>query len=282
MRPTWRIGGPIVVDAHAHVWSGDTTTFPPTPIDGVSAPKTPRPVDDLLGRLDTAHVDRVVLIQPRSYGHDHTYLAHVLASEPERVAGVCLVDPLRPDAPGELRRRCREDGYRGLRLVGLGHGDADWLFDDRTAPMWKAAEDLEIVVSLLIEPHQLAGVATVAARRPWLSIAIDHLGRCQPGTTAIADLLALAVRPNVSVKVSALSWLSAQGPPHADLRPMVESCLAEFGAGRLLWGTDYPHVLAAGPYPDPFEELAGVLPQASEAELAMIAGGNAARLYGLL
>lgn len=252
----------MIVDAHAHVST------------------SPWPVEDLLGRLGCAGVDRAVLIQPGSYGYDHAYLTSVLARE-SSVAGVCLVDPRRPDAPEELHRRC-EEGYRGLRLTGLGHGDAAWLFDHRTDALWRAADELDLVVSLLIDPHQLASVGAVAARHPGLGIAIDHLGRCRPGAPEVEELLALAGWPNVSVKVSALSWLSQETRPYADLRPMIAACLSEFGASRLLWGTDYPHALSAGPYPSPRDELRAVLPDATEAELALVAGGNAARLYGLL
>jgi len=147
--------------------------------------------------------------------------------------------------------------------------------------LWQAAAELGVVVSLLVEPHHLASVRRVAAAYRSTPIVIDHIGRCRPGAPEEHDLLALAEFPNVSVKVSALPALSRQGAPFHDLQPLISRCYTAFGADHLMWGTDYPHVLDAGPYPTPVDVLQPLLSSATEAELHQIVGGNAARLYRL-
>jgi L-fuconolactonase len=271
----------VIVDSHAHVWSGDRLTFPFSPHDQVPLPTTARPVEDLFARLDAVGVSHAVLIQPRVYGYDHAYLTSALRRYESRAAGVCLVNPLRPDAPAELRRRVQAEGYAGLRLVGVDNGAAQWLFDQRSAHLWQAAADLGVVVSLLVEPHHLAAVRRVAATYRSTTIVIDHIARCRPGAPEEPDLLALADFANVTVKISALPVLSREGKPFLDLQPLVSRCLAEFGADRLIWGTDYPHVLDAGPYPAPIDALRPLLGNATDTQLHQIAGGNAARLYRL-
>lgn len=52
-----------------------------------------------------------------------------------------------------------------------------------------------------------------------------------------------------------------------------------FGPARLLWGTDYPHVLDAGPYPAPAETLRRLLGPLPAADLDQVTGATAAELY---
>ncbi len=257
----------MIVDAHAHVWSDG----PYAPVGGVPEPSQAHPAEDLLGLMDTAGVDAAVLVQPRAHGYDHTYLSSVLAGGNGRLAGVCLVEPETPGAADTLRALVGEHGYRGVRLVGP--------VDDPA--LWAAAAELGVVVGLLVQPGELGAVAPLAERHPDVRVVVDHLGLCPPDSPSVRDLVALAQLPNVWVKVSGLYALSASGPPYADLGSLVRACWWAFGPGRLLWGTDYPHVLGVGPYPAPAETLTRLLGPLPEAELARVTGATAAELYAL-
>jgi predicted TIM-barrel fold metal-dependent hydrolase len=211
-------------------------------------------------------------VQSRVSGTDHTYLSSVLADSPGRVAGVCLASPGEGTADAVRELVATEPGYRGVRLIGPS---------DDTA-IWAAAADLGLVVGLLVEPWELASVAALAARYPEVRVVVDHLGRCGPADAdGLAALTALARLPNVWVKVSGLYALSATGPPYADLAPLVRACWWAFGPARLLWGTDFPHVLDVEPYPAPAETLRRLLGPLPAAELAQVTGTTAAELYSL-
>ena len=58
-------------------------------------------------------------------------------------------------------------------------------------------------------------------------------------------LLSLSDLPNIYVKISALFRLSGEPFPHYDLvrDKRIATLIQKFGAGRLMWGSDWPYVL---------------------------------------
>jgi L-fuconolactonase len=137
-------------------------------------------------------------------------------------------------------------------------------------------------VSALAEPAHLSDVGRMARAHPAVTIIVDHLGLCGPSTDRgqVDDLLALGTLANVCVRVSAFTALSAAGYPFADLVPLIRAVHAAFGADRLLWGTDYPHVLDAGPYRQSLDAV-DAMPFLSATDKDALLGGTAARLYRL-
>ena len=68
-----------------------------------------------------AGVDRAVIVQPIYYRYDNRYVAECLRRFPGKYAAIGLVDRHAPDAPDQLERLIREDGFGGLR-IHLGAG----------------------------------------------------------------------------------------------------------------------------------------------------------------
>jgi predicted TIM-barrel fold metal-dependent hydrolase len=117
----------------------------------------------------------------------------------------------------------------------LTDGHMDWV--------WGEAERAGVPISLLA-PHRLMHlIDAVAEHHPALKITLDHLS--SPSGTkdaaTFADLhktLALAKRPNVSAKVSALPCYSTRSYPYRDLHDVIHRAYDAFGPQRLFWGTD--------------------------------------------
>jgi L-fuconolactonase len=65
------------------------------------------------------------------------------------------------------------------------------------------------------------------------------------------------------------------------LRPYVEHLLGCFGAERIMWGSDWPVVEAAGGYRRWVAATVALLADRSDAERAAIWAGTARRFYGL-
>jgi predicted TIM-barrel fold metal-dependent hydrolase len=273
----------MIIDSHVHVWSDDLTAYPWAPHDQVTLPSAPATWSDLLRTLDQTGVAGAICLQPRIYGYDHGYLNSVLEARPDRFAGVCIVNPVRASGPDELRHLVREYGYRGIRLNPMASSNPTWLDGPEGAPLWRAAVDLDIVVSVLIEPAQLPWLVSAARRYPEARIVIDHLGRCTPQTPLDqqAVLVQLAEVPNVSLKISALSTLAGAPFPYAALHPLIEQCYRAYGPDRLIWGTDYPHILEAGPYGCALDAVRDGLTFIDPGHLPAILGENAHRLYRL-
>jgi predicted TIM-barrel fold metal-dependent hydrolase len=82
----------------------------------------------------------------------------------------------------------------------------------------------------------------VAGRHPRLRLTIDHLG-LTTGKDAEAfrhldNVLALAKRPNVAVKVSCLPHYATDPYPFRSLQPYLRRVYDAFGPKRMFWGSD--------------------------------------------
>ncbi|MBI4191628.1 MAG: amidohydrolase family protein [Betaproteobacteria bacterium] len=86
-------------------------------------------------------------------------------------------------------------------------------------------------------------IDAVAERHPRLKIVMDHLALTpgEKGEEAFRDfdkLLAIAKRPNVAAKASALPCHSTDIYPYLKLHPHIRRAYDAFGPKRLFWGTD--------------------------------------------
>lgn len=95
---------------------------------------------------------------------------------------------------------------------------------------------------------QLADVVALADSVPELTIVLDHLGKPPVGSPTVparhtpwaTTLGELARRPNVVCKLSGLPAESTQDWTDAQLRPFLDVALEQFGADRVLFGSDWP------------------------------------------
>jgi predicted TIM-barrel fold metal-dependent hydrolase len=92
-------------------------------------------------------------------------------------------------------------------------------------------------------PGLLPAIDRIAERHPGLRLVIDHLALSREGKDDAAfaelpDLLALARRPNVAAKASALPRYSTESYPYPKLHPHLHRVFDAFGPRRLFWGTD--------------------------------------------
>lgn len=271
----------MIVDASVHVWSGETARYPWSPIDGVDIPPDDRSAERLLADLDAAGIDAAVAVQPRAYGYDHAYLVDVLRRHGARIAGIGLVDPDDSSAAAVVTKLIGQ-GISGVRLFALTD-TRNGLAASFTAAALDRAAQSDVPVSLLVDPPRLVLVGALAARHPGTTLIVDHLGLCTATTpaAAIAGLLALADFPNVYLRLSAMTGLSNDGYPFADLAPLIRDAYRAFGGRRLIWGTDYPHALASGPYRQSLDAVRLAMDFIAASDLPAILGGTAARLFHL-
>lgn len=229
-----------IVDSQVHIWAADS---PERPWPARHKPHRPEPItaEDLLREMAAAGVDRVVLVPPSWEGERNDVVLAAARAHPERFAVMGRLDP---GGPREALRDWRaQPGMLGLRFTFhraslqplLTEGRADWV--------WAEAERQGIPVMLTC-PHAVLGhLERIAERHPGLRLTLDHLGLL-PGTKddeAFRDfdkVLALARRPNVSVKASALPCYTGDAYPYRRVHPYVRRAIDAFGPGRVFWGTD--------------------------------------------
>jgi predicted TIM-barrel fold metal-dependent hydrolase len=271
----------MVIDTHLHVWQADPN-YPDLAATTVS-PLSDVPVELAVQYLSEHNVDRAVLVQPIYPGEDNSYVADCAAAQPDRFAAVCVVDPRQPGGADRLEYWASERGCRGLRLRPRLPGEGAVFGQPVAEGLWQHASQLKVVVSLLAGPEHLGTIGSLAGRFPEMDIVIDHLG--YPSVAAgvkspdFGALLDLSRYPRVFLKLSGQYYYSKQSYPYADCRDLVHAIFDRFGPERLLWGSDFPHVLLKSGYRRCLKLPEREYTFLSQDDLALVMGGNAARLY---
>lgn len=239
-----------MIDAHVHVWTLDTDRYPWQPtLPHVPIPQEPATVEQLLDEMAGSGVEAAVLVQPSVYGWDNAYLVDALRTNPGRFAGVCLVDPHADDAAAQLRRWCEQGGCRGVRVNLIAEAAAESILEPRLEPLWAEASRLGASASLQMRPDLVPPVVELARRHRSLRIVVDYLGPAAFHDPAgVEAIRALGAEPNVWYKLLALGTDAREDWPFRDLWPLYAAAAEHFGTGRLVYGTDFPHVYGSGTY----------------------------------
>jgi predicted TIM-barrel fold metal-dependent hydrolase len=157
------------------------------------------------------------------------------------------------------------------------------LLDGRFDWVWGEAERQGVPIMLLIHHPHMPLIDAVAARHPALKLVIDHLGLVNGEKDAHAfrdldKLLALARRPNVAVKASALPCYTAEAYPYPGLHGYIRRVHDAFGPRRMFWGTDQTR--SPIPYRAGIELFTRHLPWLASRDLEWIMGRGVCEWIG--
>jgi predicted TIM-barrel fold metal-dependent hydrolase len=274
-------------DCHIHLF-GSQSEYPSV----ADRLYTPPPIGlDLLSALQQAlSLERAVVVQASVQGTDNSFLLSMLSKWPSRLRGVAVISDDIADA--ELQAMSRA-GVRGVRLNFESHGIADPVLAGRRLA----------AVASKVAPHGLhvqmyvsaALTATLSDQIAALAcpVVLDHFGRVRPsdGTDHphFRTLASLLRSGKVYVKLSGPHRVS-ETSDYEDVGPLA-AALFEANPDRMLWGSDWPHVLAFqqrnpdGPDPLRPEDDGANLNRlarwfAKRDHLKKILVDNPARLYG--
>jgi predicted TIM-barrel fold metal-dependent hydrolase len=271
----------MIVDAHLHVWRAAPDY--PNPSATIVSPLSDVPMEVLNEYMIEHGVDRAVLVQPIYLGEDNSYVADCAAAEPQRLAAVCVVDPRTAEAPDRLEYWVTQRGCKGLRLRPRIPEEAACFGDSSTFPLWERARALKVIINVLASPQHLPALSRLAERFPEVTVLIDHMADPVVAdgveSSAFQILLKLARFPRVFVKVSGFYYCSRTPYPYPDCRDFFRALYDHFGPTRLIWGSDFPHVLLKSGYQRALLLPQRMDPSLSAADLDLIRGCNAARLY---
>jgi len=234
----------LIVDSQVHIWGADTPDRPWPPGRAHQAQK-PYPVtkDMLLQGMDEAGVSRVVIVPPSWEGDRNDLALEASRLHADRFAVMGRLAIERPESRSLVADWKRQPGMLGLRFTFHTEVQKPWLTDGTADWLWTAAEKAGLPVMIYV-PGSLPLVDGIAARHPGLRLVIDHLALAigQKDDAAFADLphlLALAKRPNVAVKASALPCCSTEPYPYRGLHRHLRQVFDAFGPRRVFWGTDW-------------------------------------------
>lgn len=287
-----------MLDCHAHVISDDAARYPAAPLSGHiddGWQKDPVTAERLLREMDSNRVERAVLVQRgHVYGYDNRYVLDTIAKHPDRFAAVCTVNPAAPDAAQTLRRLVKEHGVKGIRFqLPLGQHQRDqvatygngWFAGPAALALWAEAVALGASVCVhFMRPNREQGLIElkkVMDRFPTATLIVDHVSNFAPEQGppdygVDAPLKALAAFPNVYMKVVTIN-LGRLATEKRPAGPVMQRVAQEFGARRILWGSDI------GQSKEPYSEMVHLAREAvapfAKAEQDLMLGGVTQQLY---
>jgi L-fuconolactonase len=275
----------LILDSHCHAWE----RWPYEP--QVPDPDSRARVEQLLYEMDRAGVEKAVLICARIGDNpgnvDYAFEAAV-RHEGRLVAFPDIDCRWSADyrAPGAAARL--EAALARWPMVGFTHylddaDDGQWLNGKEGRAFFALADAHRQIVSISAWPHQVPAIAEMAARHPAMPILIHHRVFLGPRTVHIPQslrlVLAAADRPNIFIKLSGMG--NAAGPddefPYPRMAWVGDALYREFGATRMLWGSDYPVSRRHMTYAQTLAMLTRHGPMTPE-ELPAVLGGTMARL----
>jgi 2-pyrone-4,6-dicarboxylate lactonase len=228
---------PGACDAHCHVF-GPARKFP------YAADRSYTPPDAPVEMLRALHahlgINRAVIVHASCHGSEMDVTLDAIASSGGLYRGVAVVEDAVTDRELE---RLHAGGIRGIRFNFVKHlgGVPDlsvfYRLLARIKPLgWHIV--LHFDAGDILEQRELLGRIDV----PFI---IDHMGRVRAGDgleqKPFQALLALyRDNPLAWIKISGAERVSVGKRPFADAVPFARALIA-VDAGRLLWGTDWPH-----------------------------------------
>ena len=177
-------------------------------------------------------------------------------------------------------------GLTGMRLFTTGStmpGQAGWLDDPQSFPAWQKAEESGLPVCLQMTAAGIPQLENVLVRFPGLRVILDHLARPiqddGPPYTGADSLWRLAEFPGVYVKVTERNLVGA-AVGKATPETFFGRLVAEFGASRIAWGSNFP--ASERSLPDLVALARDTLRFLPEADREWIFGRTAKTLYPAL
>lgn len=272
------------IDAHQHFWRRDRGDY-----DWLTPELAPLWRDFLpedLAPLLTRHgIDGTVLVQAAATEAETGFML-ALARRHRFIRGVVgWTDLAAADAPARIAALAAEPLLVGLRPMLQDLPDDDAILAPAVQPALAAMAEHGLALDALIRPRHLPRVIALRERHPALRIVIDHAAKPDIAGGELGgwsrDLAAVAADGVTHCKLSGLVT-EASARWHVDeLRPVVETVLAAFGPGRVMWGSDWPVLNLASDYDGWVAASRIVLAGLGPEEQGDVLGETARRFYRL-
>jgi 2-pyrone-4,6-dicarboxylate lactonase len=272
---------PGACDCHAHI-CGPGAAYPYDAARIYTPPDAT--IESYRHLLAVLGVARAVLIQPSVYGTDNRAMLAALRSAGPGFRGVAVVEP---DIPARDVEALHRAGIRGVRLNLVDRRDGRnqvplalvRALADRIAPFgWH--------IEFLVNMDEAPGFASAVADLE-VPIVLGHLGYPRAGARdwinapAFAGLLSLMAGGRCWVKLTGPYRISGAADLPYDDVDAAAARLAQAAPGRLVWGSDWPHVMMKKPMPNDgalCDLLARWIPDAATRQRILV--DNPMELYG--
>ena len=231
----------LICDAQVHIWAANSLERP-WPQRHAPHREVPLGAAELIREMDSAEVNRVVLVPPSWEGERNDLALAAAQAHPDRFAVMGRIDPEAPGAKQSFERWLDHPGMLGLRLAIHRPGLREQITEGRIDWLWPIAEQRGIPLMILVSHPMVPLVDEVAQRHPRLKLVMDHCGlthgKDEDAFREFDKLLAVAKRPNVAAKTSCFPYYTTDAYPYRRLHGYLQQVYDAFGPKRMFWGTD--------------------------------------------
>lgn len=274
------------IDAHQHFWKFDPIrdSWIGSEMEAIQRDFLP---DHLLPLLEAAGIEGCVTVQS-DQSEDENDFQLENADKYDFIKGVVgWVDLQSPDVEDRLAYYNRYPKMKGFRHVLQGEKDRALMLRPSFRNGIGKLKKFGYTYDILIYPDQLGYARELTAAHPDQLFVIDHIAKPHIKDNRITEewkkaILAFAEQENVYCKISGMvtesDWKNWK---REDFRPYLDTVVEAFGAGRILFGSDWPVCLVAGSYGAVLGIVRDYFSSFSKEEQAGFFGGNATAFYHL-
>jgi 2-pyrone-4,6-dicarboxylate lactonase len=239
---------PLACDCHAHI-CGPQRVYKYIPQRIYSPPDALLP--EYRRVIDALGCSRAVLVQPSFYGTDNVAMLAAMKAAGPAFRGVAVIGA---EATARELEAMHEAGVRGARLniVDVREGKGE-LPLERIARLAEQIKPFGWHIEFLMHVDEFPQIDTTFGRLP-VDVVFGHLGyvKTEKGVTApgFQSLLRLLRGGRAWVKLTGAYRISSHTSPHADTNAFAHALL-DAAPNRIVWGTDWPHVMTKWTIPMP-------------------------------
>lgn len=281
---------PKIIDSHLHVWASPQQAAEKYPYFPGQEPTLTGHTEFLLENMAEAGVDGALIVQPINHKFDHSYVASVLKKYPSKFVGCCLANPAEVSGGiKQLENLITKEGYRAVRFNPYLWPSGQLMTNEVGKAMFSKAGELGVPVGIMcmkgLDLH-LMEIEQLCTEFPSTVVLLDHVAFCKPPTNdneaqLFSKLLNLSRFPQVYVKFSALFRVSRNPYPYEDLSDILSKLVSNYGANRVMWGSDFPFVVSECGYKEAKEAVCYLAQQANltTSELEWIMGATFRHIF---
>ena len=275
----------MIIDSHQHFWNYEPEKHLWID-DEMSVIRRDFLSDDLQKVFAENGVDACVAVQADQTTEETKFLISI-AENNNFIKGVVGWVNLRSESIEEdLLKYKKYDVVKGFRHVVQGEQDHNFMLRPEFLRGIELLGKYDLCYDILIFPHQLGAALELVKKFPNQKFVIDHIAK-----PYIKDgffegwavmMREIAKHQNVYCKISGMiteagykTWTTEQ------VHPYMKLVLESFGAGRVMYGSDWPVCLVAGNYSMVKSLVTDFISDLSQEQQNAIMGGNAAKFYNL-
>ena len=274
----------LITDAQVHIWLENSAARPWRAGEKAHREKALE-ADELLREMDTAGVDRAVLVPPFLDGERNDLVLDAARAHPDRFAAMGRLDLEDPASRDRIATWRDQPGMLGFRYSFHRPAIAALLAEQRVDWLWEESQKAGVPIMVHVAHDVLHHVDRVAERYPRLKLILCHMSlpMRKKDEAAFRDfdkLLALAKRPNVGVKVSAIPCYTDEPYPYRTTHPYVRRVYDTFGPKRMFWGSDLSRMPATTTYRQTVTMFTEEMPWIPPGDLEWIMGKGLSEWLG--